>query len=72
MIELDEKDIIRHELVTKVVDGKFPDYQRVIPVNQPRHLKANRQTVMQALQRDHRITLAGPTTLLAMLSSLQM
>ena len=39
------------ELVTKVVDGKFPDYQRVIPVNQPRHLKANRQIVMQALQR---------------------
>jgi len=39
------------ELVTKVVDGKFPDYQRVIPQNQPRQLKANRQTVMQALQR---------------------
>ena len=39
------------ELVTKVVDGKFPDYQRVIPVNQPRQLKANRQNVMQALQR---------------------
>jgi len=39
------------ELVTKVVDGKFPDYQRVIPMNQPRHLKANRQNVMQALQR---------------------
>ena len=39
------------ELVTKVVDGKFPDYQRVIPVSQPRHLKANRQSVMQALQR---------------------
>lgn len=39
------------ELVTKVVDGKFPDYQRVIPVNQQRHLKANRQTVTQALQR---------------------
>jgi DNA polymerase-3 subunit beta len=39
------------ELVTKVVDGKFPDYQRVIPVNQPRHLKADRQNVMQALQR---------------------
>jgi DNA polymerase-3 subunit beta len=39
------------ELVTKVVDGKFPDYQRVIPVNQPRHLKANRQNVTQALQR---------------------
>src|SRR5674476_874318 len=27
---------------------------------------------MEGLQRDHRITLAGPTTLLAMLSSLQM
>ena len=27
---------------------------------------------MAALQREHRITLAGPTTLLAMLSSLQM
>jgi len=39
------------ELVTKVVDGKFPDYQRVIPTNQPRHLKANRQSVIQALQR---------------------
>lgn len=39
------------ELVTKVVDGKFPDYQRVIPSQQPRHLKANRQTVAQALQR---------------------
>jgi DNA polymerase-3 subunit beta len=39
------------ELVTKVVDGKFPDYQRVIPANQPRHLKVRRQNVIQALQR---------------------
>ncbi|OGT02362.1 MAG: DNA polymerase III subunit beta [Gallionellales bacterium RBG_16_57_15] len=39
------------ELVTKVVDGKFPDYHRVIPASQPRHLKANRQSVIQALQR---------------------
>ena len=31
-----------------------------------------RPGLMQAVQRDHRITLAGPTTLLAMLSSLQM
>lgn len=31
-----------------------------------------RPGLMQSLQRDHRITLAGPTTLLAMLSSLQM
>jgi DNA recombination protein RmuC len=31
-----------------------------------------RPGLMQALQREHRITLAGPTTLLALLSSLQM
>ena len=31
-----------------------------------------RAGLMESLQRDHRITLAGPTTLLAMLSSLQM
>ena len=31
-----------------------------------------RPGLMAALQRDHRVTLAGPTTLLAMLSSLQM
>lgn len=31
-----------------------------------------RPGLMEGLQRDHRITLAGPTTLLAMLSSLQM
>ena len=31
-----------------------------------------RPGLMEALSRDHRITLAGPTTLLAMLSSLQM
>lgn len=39
------------ELVTKVVDGKFPDYHRVIPASQPRHLKANRLSVIQSLQR---------------------
>jgi len=39
------------ELVSKVVDGKFPDYQRVIPAEQPRRLEGNRQSVMQALQR---------------------
>ena len=31
-----------------------------------------RPGLMEFLQREHRITLAGPTTLLAMLSSLQM
>ena len=31
-----------------------------------------RPGLMEALQRDHRVTLAGPTTLMAMLNSLQM
>ncbi|MBC7705484.1 MAG: DNA recombination protein RmuC, partial [Rhodoferax sp.] len=31
-----------------------------------------RPGLMEGLQREHRVTLAGPTTLLAMLSSLQM
>jgi DNA recombination protein RmuC len=31
-----------------------------------------RPGLMDSLQRDHRVTLAGPTTLLAMLNSLQM
>ncbi len=39
------------ELVSKLVDGKFPDYQRVIPTDLPRQLHVNRASVMQALQR---------------------
>ncbi|MCC9041089.1 DNA recombination protein RmuC, partial [Neisseria gonorrhoeae] len=31
-----------------------------------------RPGLMEVLQREHRVTLAGPTTLLAMLNSLQM
>jgi hypothetical protein len=31
-----------------------------------------RPGLIEALQREHRVTLAGPTTLLAMLNSLQM
>jgi len=37
-------------LITKVIDGKFPDYERVIP-NYKNHLEMNRITVQQALQR---------------------
>ncbi len=37
-------------LTTKVIDGKFPDYQRVIP-NYSNHLLLDRVTVLQALQR---------------------
>jgi len=38
-------------LVSKLVDGKFPDYGRVIPQNQPKKLKLERITLLQALQR---------------------
>ena len=39
------------KLVSKIVDGKFPDYQRVIPVNHDKHLVINRQQAVQSLQR---------------------
>ena len=37
-------------LISKVIDGKFPDYERVIP-KYNNHLKMNRSLVQQALQR---------------------
>ncbi|MDZ4202880.1 MAG: DNA polymerase III subunit beta [Gallionella sp.] len=37
-------------LITKVIDGKFPDYERVIP-NYTNHLNLDRMTILQALQR---------------------
>lgn len=39
------------ELISKVVDGKFPDYQKVIPTGYKRHFALDRQTLQQALQR---------------------
>jgi DNA polymerase-3 subunit beta len=38
-------------VVSKVVDGKFPDYNRVIPTNYKKHFKLGRLTLQQALQR---------------------
>lgn len=37
-------------LISKVIDGKFPDYERVIP-KYSNHLSMNRMLVQQALQR---------------------
>ena len=37
-------------LTSKIIDGKFPDYERVIPVY-TNHLNLDRLTVLQALQR---------------------
>lgn len=39
------------ELVSKVVDGKFPDFNRVIPVGQTKHITLDRQVLGAALQR---------------------
>jgi DNA polymerase III subunit beta len=39
------------ELTTKIIDGKFPDYTRVIPTNYQKHVTLDRQLLLQALQR---------------------
>ncbi len=39
------------ELVSKVVDGKFPDFNRVIPVGHTKQLELPRVEVLAALQR---------------------
>ncbi|MBI4291658.1 MAG: DNA polymerase III subunit beta [Betaproteobacteria bacterium] len=38
-------------LISKLVDGKFPDYTRVIPAEQPKKLRFNRLELLAALQR---------------------
>ena len=38
-------------LISKVIDGKFPDYNRVIPVEHKNHIGLNRLEVLQAMQR---------------------
>src|SRR5574343_379482 len=51
-------------LVSKLIDGKFPDYERVIPPVLTNHMTANRQTLMQAMSRRKKsksITLATPS-----------
>ncbi|HVY08275.1 MAG TPA: DNA polymerase III subunit beta [Burkholderiales bacterium] len=39
------------DIVSKVVDGKFPDYTRVIPSNYKKHFLVGRTILQQALQR---------------------
>lgn len=38
-------------LITKLVEGKFPDYQRVIPKNHQHHVLIAHDALLQALQR---------------------
>ena len=39
------------DIISKVVDGKFPDYTRVIPTNYKKHFSVGRTILQQALQR---------------------
>ncbi len=39
------------DLITKVIDGKFPDYSRVIPVGHPNSFQIDRQELLTAMQR---------------------
>ncbi len=39
------------EILTKLVEGKFPDYQRVIPSGYTKHVEIERETFAQALGR---------------------
>ncbi len=38
-------------LVSKLIDGKFPDYERVIPAQLTNHMVADRQTLHSAMSR---------------------
>lgn len=38
-------------LVSKLIDGKFPDYERVVPATLKNHMTVGRQTLIQALNR---------------------
>ena len=56
------------ELVSKLIDGKFPDYERVIPQNHPKLLTIPRLTLLQSLERVAILTnekFRGVRTLLA-------
>lgn len=39
------------EIITKLIDGKFPDYTRVIPPNYQKRFTVSRGVLLQALQR---------------------
>jgi DNA polymerase-3 subunit beta len=39
------------EIITKLIDGKFPDYKRVIPTDQKNDLIVNRLSFLRAIQK---------------------
>jgi len=38
-------------LVSKVIEGKFPDYNKVVPANYQNHVQLDRLTLLRAMQR---------------------
>ena len=38
-------------MTSKLIDGRFPEYERVIPADSPNLLKADKDTIRRALQR---------------------
>ncbi|MBI1394431.1 MAG: DNA polymerase III subunit beta [Betaproteobacteria bacterium] len=44
-------DLDGTSLITKVIDGKFPDYNRVVPTAYVKHFDTDRVGLLQALQR---------------------
>jgi DNA polymerase-3 subunit beta len=39
------------QVTTKIIDGKFPDYTRVVPTNYQKRFTVQRQALLQSLQR---------------------
>lgn len=46
-----EAEVDQIRMVTKLVDGRFPEYERVIPSNNDRRMSGSRERVRQALVR---------------------
>jgi DNA polymerase III subunit beta len=44
-------DFSGHSLMSKLIEGKFPDYNKVIPKNHPKIINLNRIVLQSALQR---------------------
>lgn len=43
--------LVDFSFTSKLIDGRFPDYERVIPKNSDKHVKAQREPLRQALVR---------------------
>lgn len=39
------------QLISKIIDGKFPDYTRVIPISSPNSFTVNRKSILFSMQR---------------------